>query len=189
MKKIKGKNKGITLIALIVTIVVLLILAGVSIAMLTGENGIIAQANNAKESNRGGEVKETVDLAVTENEMANYTGETKKTRAEVIQELYDNGKLTDEEVEELESSNVIKIGNVTIDFSGLEDDTVINNGNSSNGVSKNDNINDGSESTDNNEGDSTSSSDSGSGAKTIISFKVDGSNYTCEERYNMVRVL
>ena len=38
MKNIKKQEKGITLIALIVTIIVLLILAGISIAMLTGEN-------------------------------------------------------------------------------------------------------------------------------------------------------
>ena len=42
------KENGITLVALVVTIVVLLILAGVSIAMLTGQNGILTQANNAK---------------------------------------------------------------------------------------------------------------------------------------------
>ena len=41
-------NKGITLIALVITIIVLLILAGVSIAMLTGENGILTQANESK---------------------------------------------------------------------------------------------------------------------------------------------
>ena len=41
-------NKGITLIALVITIIVLLILAGVSIAMLTGNNGILTQANTAK---------------------------------------------------------------------------------------------------------------------------------------------
>ncbi len=46
-KKIK-ENKAITLIALVITIIVLLILAGVSIAMLTGENGILNQANKAK---------------------------------------------------------------------------------------------------------------------------------------------
>ena len=44
------KNKGITLIALVVTIIVLLILAGVSIAMLTGDNGILTQSNKAKEN-------------------------------------------------------------------------------------------------------------------------------------------
>ena len=41
-------NKGITLIALVITIIVLLILAGVSIAMLTGDNGILTQANESK---------------------------------------------------------------------------------------------------------------------------------------------
>ena len=43
------KEKGITLIALVITIIVLLILAGVSISMLTGENGILTQAQTAKE--------------------------------------------------------------------------------------------------------------------------------------------
>ena len=47
-KILKRKEKGITLIALVITIIVLLILAGVSIAMLTGQNGILTQAQNAK---------------------------------------------------------------------------------------------------------------------------------------------
>ena len=42
------KNKGITLIALVITIIVLLILAGVAIAMLSGENGILRKAAEAK---------------------------------------------------------------------------------------------------------------------------------------------
>jgi len=41
-------NKGITLIALIITIIVLLILAGISIATLTGDNGILSKAQEAK---------------------------------------------------------------------------------------------------------------------------------------------
>ena len=41
-------QKGITLIALVITIVVLLILAGITIATLTGDNGIITRANDAK---------------------------------------------------------------------------------------------------------------------------------------------
>ena len=48
-KNIRKKVEGITLIALVITIIVLLILAGVSIAMLTGENGILKRANEAKE--------------------------------------------------------------------------------------------------------------------------------------------
>ena len=39
MKKIKENERGITLIALVITIIILLILAGISIMMLTGENG------------------------------------------------------------------------------------------------------------------------------------------------------
>ena len=58
------ENKGITLIALVITIIVLLILAGVSIAMLTGENGVLTQANRAKVTQIEGQVDEEVKLAV-----------------------------------------------------------------------------------------------------------------------------
>ena len=47
MKKIKG-NSAVTLIALIITIIVLLILAGVTLNMVMGENGLFGKANNAK---------------------------------------------------------------------------------------------------------------------------------------------
>ena len=63
MEKIKEtSNKGITLIALVITIIVLLILAGVSIAMLTGDNGILTQGNNAKIETAVGTVKEQLKL-------------------------------------------------------------------------------------------------------------------------------
>ena len=49
MKKQKSaNNKGITLIALVVTIVVLLIITGVSVSMFTGDNGIIKNARKSK---------------------------------------------------------------------------------------------------------------------------------------------
>ena len=48
------RNKGITLIALVVTIIVLLILAGVSINLVLGENGLITQAQEAKEKSTSG---------------------------------------------------------------------------------------------------------------------------------------
>ena len=47
----KQRQEGITLIALVVTIVVLLILAGTSIAMLTGDNGIITNAQKSQMEN------------------------------------------------------------------------------------------------------------------------------------------
>ena len=48
----KYKNSGITLIVLVITIVVLIILAGVSISTLTGQNGIIDNASKAKQSTK-----------------------------------------------------------------------------------------------------------------------------------------
>ena len=56
--------KGITLIALVITIIVLLILAGVAISMLTGENGILKQATSAKDTTDKSEFEEQVKLAV-----------------------------------------------------------------------------------------------------------------------------
>ena len=55
-------NKGITLIALVITIIVLLILAGVSIAMLTGSNGILTQANQAKTDTANAEAAERINM-------------------------------------------------------------------------------------------------------------------------------
>ena len=47
MKQILNEQKGVTLIALVITIIVLLILTGVTIAMLTGENGIVVNCKNS----------------------------------------------------------------------------------------------------------------------------------------------
>ena len=63
IKKMKKQAGGITLIALVITIIVLLILAGVSIAMLTGQNGILTQAQNASKQTDIGEEKEQTALA------------------------------------------------------------------------------------------------------------------------------
>ncbi len=59
------ERKGITLIALVITIIVLLILAGVTIATLTGENGILTKASEAKEKTELTDEKEKVQLSAT----------------------------------------------------------------------------------------------------------------------------
>lgn len=59
-------QKGITLIALVITIIVLLILAGVSIAMLTGENGILSQATRAGSDSKVADAKELASLDVSD---------------------------------------------------------------------------------------------------------------------------
>ncbi len=75
------EQKGITLIALVITIIVLLILAGVSIAMLTGENGILTKATTAKDASTKGEVLEAVKLGLAElqADMMDPTVKTKPT--------------------------------------------------------------------------------------------------------------
>ena len=61
---VKKDSKGITLIALVITIIVLLILAGITIAFLTGENSIFGKATNAKIENEKAEIREMLSLSV-----------------------------------------------------------------------------------------------------------------------------
>ena len=72
MKVNLKKNRGITLIALVITIIVLLILAGVSIAMLTGQNGILTQAQNAKNRTEEAQAEEQNRLNEYENKINQY---------------------------------------------------------------------------------------------------------------------
>lgn len=113
------REKGITLIALVVTIIVLLILAGISIAMLTGNDGIIQKAIEAKDATRAGAVQEKINMIIAENLISEYSDGERRTREEVIQELQEEENLTLEEVSELEDKNIIQIGNMNVDFSGL----------------------------------------------------------------------
>ncbi|MCI9063481.1 MAG: hypothetical protein HFJ17_02610, partial [Clostridia bacterium] len=57
-------NKGITLIALVITIIVLLILAGVAISMLAGDNSILRQAADSKQKTNQSSIEEQIKLAV-----------------------------------------------------------------------------------------------------------------------------
>ena len=75
MKTKLKTSKGITLIALVITIIVLLILAGVSIAMLTGENGILTQAQKAGEQTDIGKEKEDIALAYNGAKAENNGGD------------------------------------------------------------------------------------------------------------------
>ncbi len=87
-KEKKQKNKGITLIALVITIIVLLILAGVTIATLTGDNGILTRATEAKENTVVAQEKEQVEIAY-ESATINKLGET-ITERELQNELDKN---------------------------------------------------------------------------------------------------
>ena len=74
----RREQKGITLIALVITIIVLWILAGVSIAMLTGENGILTKAIQSTEETAKGEATEAIKLAVSTIKTEMLDGTTAK---------------------------------------------------------------------------------------------------------------
>ena len=97
-ERVNGKN-GITLIALVITIIVLLILVGVTIATLTGDNGILTKAQNAKEKNAQKTVEEQIKLAV----QASKINEGLVIDKDILeQELTNNGiEITKSENDEL----------------------------------------------------------------------------------------
>lgn len=64
MKKRRKNNLGITLISIVITIIILLILAGITISTLTGENGLLARATQAKQAQIEAEMKEELKLAL-----------------------------------------------------------------------------------------------------------------------------
>ena len=101
-KKLKN-TKGITLIALVVTIIILLILAGVSIAMLTGNNGILTQGKRAKEETEIAEEKEAISLAMNALKIQKQVG-AKKSGIKVA--LNNEPK---EEILDAQSKDVIKL--------------------------------------------------------------------------------
>ena len=118
-KRIIVKEKGITLIALVITIIVLLILAGVTIATLAGNNGIITRASQAAEETRIAQVEEQVNLWKSEKEMGNTTGGTITSEDNFLQNLKDNGSVTEDEIDR--TNQIIKIGDTEIYYgSGSE---------------------------------------------------------------------
>lgn len=92
------KQKGVTLIALVITIIVLIILAGVSINMLVGENGIITQAQKAKE--------DTEKAKIEEEQAMNLLYDTIMTEGRV--------NVVDKTVEQMKEEGNYVVGNTQI---------------------------------------------------------------------------
>ena len=92
INKYRKKNSGITLIALVVTIVILLILAGISIGALTGDNGIIDQAHTAKEDTEIASWEEQIDLAIIDAEKKHRN----PSMSDIKEELKNKGVIKDD---------------------------------------------------------------------------------------------
>lgn len=84
------REKGITLIALVITIIVLLILAGVTIATLTGENGILTKATQARDNTIIAQEKEQVQTAYAAAMMDAYNQEDKTVTQAMLQQEMNN---------------------------------------------------------------------------------------------------
>lgn len=145
------RNKGITLIALVVTVIILLILSGVTISAITGENGILKKAKLAKEISETSNEKESIELAFMSAKMKNsyeilqedvekelnekgykviFDGEyykitTKETKNEYIADKY--GNIKEKNKYYYVSENVISDGNIKINVGDTINYTVINN--------------------------------------------------------------
>ena len=117
----RGENKGITLIALAVTIIVMLILAGVTMATLTSENGIVTQTRKAKESSKIAELKEKVKLDTVEKRLENLNGELKVSALkEVLDKYFDNVPVETQITSETELTAKKEYGKYEIKVSDID---------------------------------------------------------------------
>ena len=116
----KVNKNGITLIALVITIVVLLILAGITIGVITSDNGIIKNTNNAKEQTEIDNEKEIIDEATVQAMSNNKYGNIKEDELqEQLDKITGNGKTEADDVgEEFEVAFVESKRYYTVDKDG-----------------------------------------------------------------------
>ena len=88
----EGKNKGVTIVALVVTIVVLLILAGITIGNISEDNSVIKEATTAKELEEKATLEELVEMSIIKAEQKHRN----PTIQDIITELKNNEVITNE---------------------------------------------------------------------------------------------
>ena len=128
-------QRGITLIALVITIIVLLILAGVSIAMLTGNNGILTRARGAEDSTEIAEVVDKVNMAIQAayiTHVSNNVGGQMPVSDVIAQYVEDNGASSMKD-DSNTSDNVVIVttdsGKFTVTLQDAGDSYTVNNTN------------------------------------------------------------
>ena len=109
-------KKGITLIALVVTIVVLLILAGVTISLLLDENGIIAKSKDARNANRAGAIKEEITLWKADKFAADNGAGSHESMDDFLARLKTRGLISDEDIATIKDTKKLQVGKETIVF-------------------------------------------------------------------------
>ena len=117
LRKNEGE-KGITLIALVITIIVLLILAGVSIAMLTGDNGILNQAQKAKNETEAAAENEAGILSDYEDKLNEYNNSNYDSKSLKI--VVNSGDYKTVSIGDYGSNFTVDWGDGTVENSGYE---------------------------------------------------------------------
>ena len=112
MERVRGK-RGITLIALVVTIVVLLILAGITISLVFSENGVVTKAKEAKEETRGAAVEEARDMWELDKSLTEYVGGSSQSLDELLDSLESQKQITAEEKAQIKETGSVTIGSRT----------------------------------------------------------------------------
>ena len=107
-------KKGITLIALVVTIVVLLILAGVTISLLLDENGIIAKSKDARTETRVSQIEDEVGMWKQHNFINKESNQAQESADTMLESLISKKLLTEDEIDRDQELITIKKKNGTI---------------------------------------------------------------------------
>ena len=107
-------KKGITLIALVVTIVVLLILAGVTISLLLDENGIIAKSKDARTETRVSQIEDEVGMWKQHNFINKESNQAQENADTMLANLISRKLLTEDEIDRNQELITIKKKDGTI---------------------------------------------------------------------------
>ena len=117
LNKANFKNKNaITLIALVVTIVVLLILAGVTISLLLDENGIIAKSKDARNANRAGTIRDEISLWEAEKFASDNGAGSHESMDAFLTRLKTRGLINDEDIQKIKDTRELQVGKEIIKF-------------------------------------------------------------------------
>ena len=113
--KVTSKQEtGITLIALVVTIVVLLILAGVTVSLLQDENGIIEKSKVAKIETRASQVEDEVGMWKLNNFISKESNQEQESADEMLEDLISRKLLTEDEIDRNQELITIKKNDGTV---------------------------------------------------------------------------
>ena len=117
LNKANFRNKNaITLIALVVTIVVLLILAGVTISLLLDENGIIAKSKDARNANRAGTIRDEISLWEADKVASENGAGSHESMDAFLTRLKTRGLINDEDIQKIKDTRELQVGKEIIKF-------------------------------------------------------------------------